>query len=144
MVDPERGEVWLVDLGFAAKIRPCVVLSVPPAGLNDRVLVTLVTHTTSPRGSEFEVASSVRFLKAGVFDAQNLVTVPHAKLVRKLGLLPADQLAGVDVSSYSSVTFLGPLRLRDFGEDQSGMRLQPTVGRSLREWKPARGASGLR
>ena len=48
MVNPKRGEVWLVDLGLAAKIRPCAVLSVPAIGPNDRVLVTLVAHTTSP------------------------------------------------------------------------------------------------
>ena len=84
MDGPNRGEVWLVDLGLAAKTRPCVVLSVPATGQNDRVLVTLVTHTTSPRGSEYEVPLAVRFLKPGAFDAQNLVTVPHAKLVRKL------------------------------------------------------------
>jgi mRNA interferase MazF len=95
MVSPNRGEVWLVDLGLAAKTRPCVVLSVPASGPNDRVLVTLVTHTTSPRGSAFEVALSVRFLKPGAFDAQNLVTIPHAKLVRKLGTLSAEQLAKV-------------------------------------------------
>ena len=96
MVNPNRGEVWLVDLGLAAKTRPCVVLSVPAVGPNDRVLVTLVTHTTSPRGSAFEVALSVRFLKAGAFDAQNLVTVPNAKLVKKLGKLSADQLLHVE------------------------------------------------
>jgi mRNA interferase MazF len=31
-----------------------------------------------------------------VFDAQNLITIPHAKLVRRLGLLPAVQLAAVE------------------------------------------------
>ena len=98
MVSPNRGEVWLVDLGLAAKMRPCVVLSVPAVGQNDRVLVTVVSHTTSPRGSEFEVALPVQFLKAGVFDAQNLVTVPYAKLVRKLGTLPTDQLAEVEAA----------------------------------------------
>lgn len=98
MASPNRGEVWVVDLGLAAKTRPCVVLSVPPTGHNDRVLVTLVTHTTSPRGSRFEVALPVRFLKAGAFDAQNLVTVPHAKLVRKLGSLSEEQLAEVVAS----------------------------------------------
>jgi len=80
MASPDRGEVWLVDLGFAAKIRPCLVLSVPATGPDDRVLVTLVAHTTSPRGTDFEVSIPTRYLKAGVFDAQNLVTVPHAKL----------------------------------------------------------------
>lgn len=29
MSAPERGEVWLVDLGMAAQVRPCLVLSVP-------------------------------------------------------------------------------------------------------------------
>ena len=42
---PNRGEVWLADLGIAAKVRPGVVLSVPPES-QDRVLVTLVPHTT--------------------------------------------------------------------------------------------------
>jgi mRNA interferase MazF len=55
---PRRGEVWLVDLGLAAKIRPCLVLSVPTAEA-DRSLVTVVPHTTSLRGTRFEVAVSV-------------------------------------------------------------------------------------
>ena len=96
MPEPGRGEVWLVDLGLAAKIRPCLVVSIPATGPNDRALVTLVAHTTSPRGSDFEVAIPVRFLKPGVFDAQNLVTIPHAKLVRRLGSLSAEQLADVE------------------------------------------------
>jgi len=36
MANPLRGEVWLVDLGMVAKIRPCLVFSVPAAGPNDR------------------------------------------------------------------------------------------------------------
>ena len=47
MANPLRGEVWLVDLGMVAKIRPCLVFCVPAAGPNDRVLVTVVAHTTS-------------------------------------------------------------------------------------------------
>jgi len=92
-----RGEVWLVDLGMAAKVRPCLVLSAPAAD-QDRALSTLVAHTTSPRGSHFEVPVTVGFLKTGVFDAQNLVTVPHAKLIRRLGSLPPDQLAAVEAA----------------------------------------------
>ena len=95
MKSPKRGEVWLVDLGMAAKVRPAVVISVP-ADDNDRVLVTLVPHTTSPRNSRFEVSVHIPVLRAGVFDAQNLITIPHAKLVRVLGRLSGVQLAAVE------------------------------------------------
>ena len=92
---PNRGEIWLVDLGFAAKTRPCLVLSIP-AEDEDRALATIVPHTTSARGSRFEVALKINFLKPGVFDAQNLVTIPHAKLVRKLGALTSQQMADIE------------------------------------------------
>ena len=95
MTEPQRGEVWLVDLGMAAKVRPALVISVA-ADDQDRALVTLVAHTTSPRNSRFEVRVAVPFLRAGVFDAQNLVTIPHAKLIRPLGRLSAGQLTEVE------------------------------------------------
>jgi mRNA interferase MazF len=95
MPNPNRGEVWLVDLGYAAKVRPCLVLSIPAAD-EDRALVTLVPHTTSTRASRFEVAVKVPFLREGAFDVQNLVTIPHAKLIRKLGTLQAAQLSRVE------------------------------------------------
>src|ERR671930_690860 len=95
MPEPQRGDVGVVDLGLAAKVRPCLVLSVPAAE-QDRALVTMVAHTTSPRGSRFEVAITTRFLRTGVFDVQNLVTIPHAKLLRKLGALSSPQLAAVE------------------------------------------------
>ena len=93
---PERGEVWLVDLGMAAKVRPCLVLSVRADGPQDRVVATCVGHTTNARGTQFEVAIPVRFLKPGAFDAQNLITTPHAKFIRRLGVLSADQMGLVE------------------------------------------------
>ena len=95
MPKQNRGEVWLVDLGMVAKVRPCLVISIP-ARLKDRALVTVVTHTTSTRGSRFEVAVKTRFLDTGVFDAQSLVTVSEAKFLRKLGNLQPDQLSAVE------------------------------------------------
>lgn len=92
---PERGEVWLVDLGLAAKIRPCLLISVPVLD-NERTLVTLVPHTTSLRKTRFETSIKKRFLKKGAFDAQNVITVPHAKLVRRLGKLSAAELSNVE------------------------------------------------
>lgn len=95
MASPRRSEVWLVDLGMTAKVRPALVISVPAAD-TDRALVTLVPHTTSPRQSQFEAEVTVGFLRPGVFDAQNLITIPHAKLVRRLGALNVAQLAVVE------------------------------------------------
>ena len=90
-----RGEVWLVDLGLAAKVRPCLVISISPED-QDRALITLVPHTTSSRGSRFEVDIKAKFLRAGVFDVQNLVTIPEAKLLRKLGALTSAQMSSIE------------------------------------------------
>ena len=95
MKEPKRCEVWLVDLGMAAKVRPCLVISVPVQA-SDRALVTLVPHTSSVRSSRFERPVAVRFLKEGAFDAQGLVTVPTVKLLRRLGSLQQEQLTQVE------------------------------------------------
>jgi mRNA interferase MazF len=39
---PDRGSVWIADLGIAAKSRPCFVLSVPPSS-QERLLVSLIS-----------------------------------------------------------------------------------------------------
>lgn len=107
MSAPQRGEVWLVDLGMAAKVRPALVISVPASDL-DRALATLVPHTTSTRGSAFEVPVSVPFLRSGAFDAQGLVTVPHAKLLRSLGRLSRPQLASIEHAVKAWLGLTGP------------------------------------
>jgi mRNA interferase MazF len=94
---PDRGELWLTDLGIAAKVRPCLVLSVPP-GPQDRVLVTLVPHTTSVQGTGFEVVVPKPFLKAGAFDAQGLVTVVRPRLLRRLGALQPSELVLIEAA----------------------------------------------
>jgi mRNA interferase MazF len=91
---PRRGEVWLVDLGLAAKIRPWLVLGVPRAE-KDRALVTVVPHTTSVRGTGHEISVPVPFLRSGAFDTQGIVTVPTVRLMRPLGTLSPDQLQTV-------------------------------------------------
>ncbi len=91
----KRGEVWLVDLGYAAKVRPCLIFSIE-AEETDRTLTTVVPHTTSVRGTRFEVSLNIRFLKQGAFDAQNIISVSHAKFVRKLGSLTNEQMKQVE------------------------------------------------
>lgn len=91
----DRGSVWIVDLGMAAKVRPCLILSVPTHP-QDRVLVTVVPHTTSVQGTRFEVDIPASFLKTGVFDAQQVVTVAQARLIRCIGDLDAAEFAQVE------------------------------------------------
>lgn len=85
----------MVDLGLAAKIRPCLVISVP-IGEPDRSLVTLIPHTTTLRQSRFEVPAPVKFLRPGAFDAQGIVTVPTVRLMNRLGTLTAEQIQAVE------------------------------------------------
>jgi mRNA interferase MazF len=91
----KRGEIWLVDLGLAQKTRPALILSVA-FGDADRALLTIVSHTTALRGSRFEVALPVQFLREGAFNAQSIVTIPVKHAIRKLGSLKPDELAAVE------------------------------------------------
>ncbi len=92
---PRRGEVWLVDLGLAQKTRPAVILSVP-YGEEDRVVVTVVSHTTSLRGVPFEVVVPVPFLRAGAFVVQSVTTIAAKYALRRLGTLTPTQLAPIE------------------------------------------------
>ena len=94
---PHRGEVWLVDLGMEGKIRPCLVMSVEPDD-TDRVLFTVVPHTTSLRGSRYECAQHVRFLRPGAFNAQGLLTVTRPRLMHRLGTLNTADFREVEIS----------------------------------------------
>jgi mRNA interferase MazF len=95
MRTPDRGEVWLVDLGYVGKTRPCLVVSVPPLA-QDRALTTIVPHTTSVRATRFEVSVGARFLHTGAFDAQDILTVSNAKFLRVLGRLSPTDFAAVE------------------------------------------------
>ena len=86
---PKRGEVWLIDFGMAAKTRPALVVSGPFRD-EDRSLITVVPHTTSLRGSQFEVGMAVPFLKPGAFLVQGIATFPAVQGMRRLGTLKPD------------------------------------------------------
>src|SRR5713101_1570153 len=81
---PVRGEVWLFDLGMTEKVRPALVVSVA-YGDADRALVTIVPHTTSLGGSQYEVPVEVAFLRPGAFLVQNVATYPNVRAIRRLG-----------------------------------------------------------
>ena len=92
---PTRGEVWQVDFGITAKVRPALVISVPYAD-EDRALIGVVPHTTATRGSQFEVVVPVRFLEEGAFLVQGLQALPPKFFLRRLGILSPDQIQSVE------------------------------------------------
>jgi len=92
------GEIWLADLGLAAKTRPVVIVSRedpdPP-----RSLVLYVPLTTQQRGSPYEVPlPRLPFLnRESVANVQGLGSLPTVRLERKIGSLSAavmEQLRG--------------------------------------------------
>ena len=92
---PRRGEIWLVDLGLAGKTRPALVLNKAFSDA-DRALITVIPHTQALRGSTFEIAVPVPFLKNGAFLVQDPITIPAVKAERLLGRLTPPQLALVE------------------------------------------------
>lgn len=93
----KRGEIWMIDLGLAAKARPCLVLSIEFRD-DERAVVTYVPRTTSLRGGRFEVAHAGSRFLPGAFDAQNLNTVPTARLMDFLSCVPPQTLEQVEAA----------------------------------------------
>jgi len=92
---PVRQEVWLVDLGLAGKTRPGVVISTAIGDI-DRAVITIVPHTTSPRGTEYEAQVNTFFLRPGAFNGQAIATVAVTDAIRFLGVLKDDQMRQVE------------------------------------------------
>jgi mRNA interferase MazF len=85
------GEVWIVDLGLAAKVRPCLILSDYPTD-DELALAIIVPHTTAVRSNRWEVPVPKPFLKSGAFHLQQLQSVPIVRLQRKIGKLTDEEL----------------------------------------------------
>jgi mRNA interferase MazF len=92
MPESRPGEIWMIDLGLAAKVRPCPVLSDYPTD-DELALLIIVPHTTAIRQNRWEFPVSLPFLKTGVFHMQQIQPVSLARLERRLGLMPVDKLA---------------------------------------------------
>ena len=85
------GEVWQVDFGLAAKVRPALLLTGNPAD-EELDLVTVLLHTTSLRGNRWELSIPKPFLKPGAFHLQQIQSVPTVRLERRLGVLTEAEL----------------------------------------------------
>jgi mRNA interferase MazF len=79
MPSVNRGDVWTIDFGLAAKVRPALLLTGNPKP-EELDLVTVLLHTTSLRGNPWELSIPKPFLKPGVFHLQQVQTVSTIKL----------------------------------------------------------------
>jgi mRNA interferase MazF len=91
----KRGDIRLVDLGMAQKVRPAVILSIAYLD-HERALITYVPRTTALRQTRFEVEHRAPGFDPGAFDAQSIGTMPNVKFVRRIGALDANTLAKVE------------------------------------------------
>jgi mRNA interferase MazF len=85
------GEVWMIDFGMAAKVRPALILTGTPSA-DELDLVTVLLHTTSVRGNRWELNIPKPFLKPGAFHLQQVQTISTIKLERRLGALTPEEL----------------------------------------------------
>ncbi len=91
MAAANAGEVWIIDFGLAAKVRPALLLTGAPAD-DELEVVTTLLHTTAVRGSRWELSIPKPFLKPGAFHLQQIQTVSTVKLERRLGALTNDEM----------------------------------------------------
>jgi mRNA interferase MazF len=94
MPRPIVGEVWRVDLGLTAKVRPCLVMSDYPAE-DELALLLIIPHTTAVRGNRWEFACMKPFLKPGVFHLQQIQPISLPRLQSKLGGLTPEEFRGL-------------------------------------------------
>jgi mRNA interferase MazF len=90
-----KGEVWLVDFGMVAKVRPALLLTGEPAD-DELDLVTVLLHTTALRGNRWELNLPKPFLRPGAFHLQQIQSISTAKLERKLGGLTQPEIQQVE------------------------------------------------
>src|SRR5215475_6687575 len=95
MPSPARGEIWRVDLGLTAKVRPCLVMSDYPTE-NELALILVIPHTTAVRHNRWEFACAKSFLKPGVFHLQQIQPISLSRFEAKLGSLTPDELRAMD------------------------------------------------
>lgn len=95
-MNPRHGEVWLVDMGMAAKTRPAIVLIAD--NLNaPRSLIIHIPITKQNRGSELEVPlGHLRFLDPeSVANVQGIGSLPTVRFEKKLGSVTEAELKAV-------------------------------------------------
>lgn len=95
-MNAKPGDIWLADLGLAAKTRPVLIVSrLDPDA--PRALITYVPLTTQHRGSRYEIpVGDLPFLhQPSVVNVQGIGSLVEPRLERKLGQLSTATMAKV-------------------------------------------------
>jgi mRNA interferase MazF len=93
MTNFSRGDVVVVDLGFAAKVRPCVVVSISNSD-RQRNMSVVVPMTTEIRGGECEVSfpKPAWLRQESVINVLGIAGVDNSKIERRIAAFPPDKL----------------------------------------------------
>lgn len=93
---PKAGDVWLADLGIAAKTRPVLILA-DPDSQDARSLTVVAPLTSQLRGLRGEVPlGHVRWLpKPSAVNVQGIASFDPSRLIRRLGTCTAEQVDAV-------------------------------------------------
>jgi mRNA interferase MazF len=91
-----RGDIWQIDLGGRIGIRPVVVLTRQKV-LEHLNKVTIAEVTTKGKGypTEVFISQKANLAKPSFVQADNLHTVPKARLQKCLGTLDPDTMRKV-------------------------------------------------
>ena len=98
MLNIRRDEVWLVDLGMAAKVCPCVVISVSKPD-SQRNMSVVVPMTTEVRGGECEIPfpKPAWLRQESVVNVLGIAGVDNAKIERRISAFPADKMLEIEI-----------------------------------------------
>jgi mRNA interferase MazF len=95
-IEPNPGEVWVVDFGTTAKQRPVVILAFPQ--LQDaRALVVVAPLTSQIRAlrGEVDIGKPKWLSKHSAVNVQGLASIDQNSIKRKLGRLSPSQFDAI-------------------------------------------------
>lgn len=97
MTNFNRGDIVVVDLGMAAKVRPCVVISVSKPD-SQRNMSVVVPMTTEIRGGECEISfqKPAWLRQESVVNVLGIAGVDNSKIERRISAFPADKMAAIE------------------------------------------------
>ncbi|MDQ6631993.1 MAG: type II toxin-antitoxin system PemK/MazF family toxin [Verrucomicrobiota bacterium] len=97
MTNFKRGDVVIVELGVAAKTRPCVIVSIPSPD-KERNMSVVVPMTTEVRGGQCEVSfpKPPWLRQNSVVNVLGIAGVDNAKISRRIASFPMDPLKQIE------------------------------------------------